>query len=166
MDLGGGSGALCIPIALKYPHIEAIIVDLPLVCQAAEGIIAQYGVSNQVKTCPGDFFKGGFPEGADVALLSQVLHDWSRDECLIILKNAIETLPQGGKIIVNEWLINDDKTGPLAAAMLSLTMLVDTQGGSNYTGAEISEMLKKVGFVNTAVQSLIGPNGIVTADKP
>lgn len=166
LDLGGGSGALCIPIALKYPHIEAIIVDLPLVCQATEEVIAQYGVSNQVKTYPGDFFKGGFPEGADVVLLSQVLHDWSKDECLIILKNAIETLPKGGKIIVNEWLIKDDKTGPLAAAMLSLTMLIDTQGGANYTGAEISDMLKKVGFVNTAVQPLIGPNGIVTASKP
>jgi precorrin-6B methylase 2 len=166
LDLGGGSGALCIPIAIKYPHIEAIIVDLPLVCQAAEEVITQYGVSNQVKTYPGDFFKGGFPEGADVVLLSQVLHDWGKEECLIILKNAIETLPQGGKIIINEWVIKDEKTGPLAAAMLSLTMLIDTESGSNYTGNEISEMLKKVGFVDTAVQPLIGPNGIVTATKP
>jgi hypothetical protein len=65
-------------------------------------------------------------------------------------------------------LVNDEKTGPPPAALMSLNMLIETRGGRNYTAAEYEGWLQDTGFVriHTVMFEAAGANGAVVGYKP
>ncbi|SMD26352.1 methyltransferase [Kibdelosporangium aridum] len=146
LDVGGGGGAYTIELCRQYPQLTATVYDLPFVCEQTSARIAEVGLSDRITCVGGDFFNdAALPEGHDAALLSSVLHDWSAEENLGILRKVHAALPAGGRIIVSELLMDDDKTGPVPAAMFNLLMLVETERGQNYTGAEYAQWLTQAG---------------------
>ncbi|HET7854318.1 MAG TPA: methyltransferase [Candidatus Methylomirabilis sp.] len=166
LDVGGGSGAYCIEAARRYPHLRATVFDLPAALEIAREKIAEAGFADRIKTHPGDFFNEELPKGADVVLLSMILHDWTPEKNRAILKRCFDALPSGGAVIVSELMMNDEKTGPISAALMSLNMLIETEG-RNYTWAEYTAWLKEVGF--REIQGLPvespGANGILVGRK-
>jgi hypothetical protein len=65
-------------------------------------------------------------------------------------------LPSGGRIVISELLVNDEKTGPPAAALMSLNMLVETVG-RNYTAAEYEQWLHAAGFMDVQTVTFEAP---------
>jgi 3-hydroxy-5-methyl-1-naphthoate 3-O-methyltransferase len=63
--------------------------------------------------------------------------------------------------------VNDDKTGPPPAALISLTMLVEDEG-RNYTAAEYEQWLTETGFRRIRRIPLDVPtaSGVVIGEKP
>ena len=96
-----------------------------------------------------------------------ILHDWPPVKNFTILRKCFDALEPGGSIIISELMMDDDKTGPLSAAMMSLCMLIDTEG-RNYTWSEYTIWLEEVGF--TEVQRIPidspGANGLLLGRKP
>ena len=116
----------------------------------------------------GDFFAdSSLPGGHDTILLSMILHDWAEDRCRAILQKCWAALPSGGQVIIAELLVNDARTGPPAAALMSLNMLVETEG-RNYTPAEYGAWLGDLGFqdIRTVWFEAAGANGAVIGRKP
>jgi len=165
IDIGGGSGAYSINVAKEYPNMSATVADLGPVCKVAEVYIAQYGLSGRVKTTQLDFWKQDIPKGHDVAFLSHIIHDYDEEKGMTLLKKIHSSLNPGGAMIVSEWMLNDDKTGPVPSAMMGLNMIIETNGGRNYSFTEISEMLKKAGFENIEKRPLAGPAQIAIGYK-
>ena len=100
--------------------------------------------------------------------MSMIMHDWSEPEDREILRKCYEALPSGGMVVISELLVNDEKTGPAPAALMSLNMLIETEGGRNYTPSEYAEWLTELGFGNirTVWFEAAGANGAVLAYKP
>jgi 3-hydroxy-5-methyl-1-naphthoate 3-O-methyltransferase len=168
LDVGGGSGAYDIELCRRYPHLRATVYDLPFVAEIAAAKIKEAGVSDRIQTVGGDFFaEAAFPRGHDAILLSMILHDWNIPKNRDILRKCYEALPRGGAVIISELLVNDDKTGPAPAALMSLNMLIETEG-RNYTPAEYSAWLEEIGFRNmrTIWFEAPGANGVVLGYKP
>ncbi len=167
LDVGGGSGAYCIEVARRYSHLHAVVFDLPSALRIAEEKITEAGLSDRIKVCPGDFFAQELPDGSDVILLSMILHDWTAEKNLRILKKCFEALPSGGTVIVSELMTDDDKTGPVPAALMSLNMLIETEG-QNYTWSEYTQWLKDTGFKNIQRIHIESPgaNGLLIGHKP
>jgi hypothetical protein len=96
-----------------------------------------------------------------------ILHDWAQDRCRAILQKCWAALPSGGQVIIAELLVNDERTGPPAAALMSLNMLVETEG-RNYTPAEYTAWLADLGFqhIDTVWFDAAGANGAVIGRKP
>jgi len=169
LDVGGGSGAFDIELCQRYPSLSATVYDLPFVTEIAEERIAEAGLSGRISAQPGDFFADPkYPAGHDVILLSMIMHDWSEQEDRAILRKCYETLPPGGAVVICELLVNDDKTGPAPAALMSLNMLIETVDGRNYTAAELSGWLENIGYNNIRVVwfEAAGANGAVIGYKP
>ena len=148
--------------------LTATVFDLPHVTEFAAGKIAAAGLSGQISTAAGDLFAPGpYPAGHDVALLSLILHSFTPDQDQQILAKTFACLPSGGLILISELLVNDDKTGPPPAALMSLTMLVEDEG-RNYTAAEYEQWLTQAGFRHTRRIPLDvpGANGAIIAEKP
>jgi hypothetical protein len=84
-----------------------------------------------------------------------------------ILAKTLDCLPSGGLVVISELLVNDDKTGPPPAALMSLTMLIEDEG-RNYTAAEYEQWLTETGFHNARSLALDvpGANGLIIAEKP
>ena len=101
-----------------------------------------------------------------MALLSHIVHLYDEQKAKVLLKNVYDSLPNDhGIVIISEWLLNDEKTGPIPSALMSLTMILEQARGRNYSFVEISKILTDVGFKNIERRSLAGPAEIVIGYK-
>lgn len=169
LDVGGGSGACSIELCRHYPQLRATVLDLPPVNQISGRKIADAGFGRRIKPCAGDFFRdAALPAGHDAILLSMILHDWGESQNSEILAKCYAALPVGGTLVIVDRLLNDEKTGPIGAALNNLMMLVETEDGRNYTRAEYSSWLQATGFeqIRTVWFEAIGANGALIALKP
>jgi hypothetical protein len=166
LDIGGGSGAVDIELCKQYAGLSATVFDLPHVAEIAAGKIAAAGLGGRIATAPGSFFDA-FPEGHDVHLFSMILHDWDEEKNRALLARSFAALPRGGAVVISELLVNDEKTGPAPAALMSLNMLIETEG-RNYTPAEYSAWLMDAGFrdIETIWFDAPAANGVVIGRKP
>jgi hypothetical protein len=169
LDIGGGSGAMDIELCRQYRNLRATVYDQPSVVEIATQKISQAGMGGRIGTVAGNFFTdASYPVGHDLILLSMIMHDWSEEEDRQILRKCYDTLPSGGAVVICELLVNDQKTGPAGAALMSLTMLIDTRDGRNYTAQEYASWLKDTGFrkIRTVRFKAPGADGAVIAEKP
>jgi len=168
LDVGGGSAAFDIELCRLYPDLTATVYELPRVADIAAAKVKEAGIAKRIETVTGDFFAdSALPGGHDTILLSMIMHDWAEDRCRAILRKCWDALPSGGQIIIAELLVNDARTGPPAAALMSLNMLIETEG-RNYTPAEYGAWLGDLGFqdVRTVWFEAAGANGAVIGRKP
>lgn len=165
LDIGGGSGAFDIELCKQCPTLRAAVFDLPHVAAIAERNVAQAGLADRIEGIGGTFF-GAFPDGYDLHLFSMIMHDWDVEKNKGLPCRSYETLAPGGAVVISELLVNDDKTGPATAALMSLNMLIETEG-RNYTPAEYAAWLTEAGFrdVETVWFDAPGANGAVIGHK-
>jgi len=145
LDIGGGQGTYSIEVCRKYRALRSVVFDLPPVLSITRRRIREARLSHRIEAMAGDFFTEPLPHGADVALLSAILHDWPPDKITAILGRVHDALPRGGTLLVRELFVNDDGTGPLYAAMSSLVMLLEVHG-ENYSWATYEGWLREAGF--------------------
>jgi 3-hydroxy-5-methyl-1-naphthoate 3-O-methyltransferase len=168
LDVGGGSGAFDIELCRRYPTLRATVFDLPGIVEIAAEKVRQTDVGARIEAVAGDFFvQDALPAGHDAILLSMILHDWSEMKGRELLRHCYDTLPSGGTIMICELLVNDEKSGPAPAALMSLNMLIETEG-RNYTAAEYRAWLSETGFgdIETIWFEATGANGVVMGRKP
>jgi len=165
LDVGGGSGAHAIGACLKWPHLQAIVFDLAPVCNVAEEYIARYGLKTRVRTQPGDMWSDPFPS-ADLHFYGDIFHDWPPEKSRFLARKSFESLEPGGRIILREVLQNEERSGPLPAAAYNISMLLLTQG-QQFSGSELSSMLKVAGFVDIEIKSTnFGYRSLAIGRKP
>lgn len=75
------------------------------------------------------------------------------------MKNIYKSLANDGVVVISEWLLNDEKTGPASAALVGLNMIIETHGGKNHSYAEIVGKLNQAGFKRSERRSLAEPAG-------
>jgi hypothetical protein len=168
LDIGGGGAAFDIELCRRYPDLRATVYDLPHVCELTADRLAEAGMTGRIAVHPGDFFADAdLPGGHDTVLLSMIMHDWDEQRDREILDKCFRALPSGGMLMISELLVDDDKTGPLDAALMSLNMLAGTYG-RNYTEAEYRAWLAAAGFAEprTVRFQAPGANGAILAGKP
>ena len=166
MDVGCGSGVYGIEIARAHPGLKVVLLDLKEMAVAAQKFIDRAGMSGQVTTAAVNMFTEQWPRGHDGHFFSNVFHDWSDETCRLLARKSFEALPRGGRIFLNEILMDDDGTGPFPAAAFSLMMLVGTLG-KQYSLTEFREILGSAGFVDfESVRTGGGYYSLVTARKP
>ena len=156
LDVGGGTGVFDISLCDAYPHLHATIYEVPVVAEIATKQIAERGLADRIAVVSGDFLTEDLPTGHDAVLLSGVLHNWDPPTGRTILRKVHEALAPGGVVMICESFVDDDLTGPMPAAMMSLNMLVKTAGGRNYTVAENSEWLEEAGFTDIKLVPFTG----------
>jgi hypothetical protein len=164
VDVGTAQGGLITQVALANPHIEGIGFDLPEVGPVFEDYVAANGLSERVKFAAGSFMNNPLPK-ADVVMMGHILHDWNLDIKRMLVKKAFDALPPGGAFIVYESIIDDDRSKNVFGLLMSLNMLIETDGGFDYTGADCAGWMKEAGFSETRVEHLVGPDSMVVAIK-
>jgi len=165
LDVGAGAGSFSIAIANRNQNAKFTLLDLEPILNISRQYIKNAGLESRVTCHRANMFRDPWPRGFDGVLFSNILHDWSADECKFLLREAHGSLVPGGRIMIHEILMDDDQQGPPAAAAFSLTMLIRTEG-KQYSYAEMSEMLVECGFRNPQKQKASGYYYIVTGEKP
>jgi hypothetical protein len=100
-----------------------------------------------------DFFADPLPE-SDVLVMGRILHNWDLPTRKLLLEKGYQALPKGGALIVYDPLIDDARCVEAHGLLSSLNMLIETKGGSEYTGAECMYWLQQAGFRETHIEPL------------
>jgi len=160
VDIGSAEGGLPATVALAHEHITGGGFDLPAVGPIFDDYVAGLGLSERLRFHPGDFFADPLPR-ADVLAMGHILHDWDLDGKLALLARAHDALPDGGALIVFDAIIDDERRENAFGLLMSLNMLIELPGGFDYTGADCEAWMREVGFRDTRVEHLAGPDSMV-----
>lgn len=164
LDVGGGSGCYAIAIANANTDMQATIMELKPVCAVAEDYIAKAGVSDRVDTKAVDMFREAWPEGYDAHFFANVFHDWSFETCAELAKKSYASLAPGGRICLQEMLLDEGEDNPAAPVAFSFLMTWGTKG-QQFTLDELRGILESAGFKNIRAQRSYGYYSMVTGDK-
>ena len=130
--------------------MTATVFDLPTTRIFAERTIARFNLADRI-----DFKEGCYVDDTvdlepeyDVAWTSHNLHGEGPEEAKKIVRFAVSALKPGGLIFIHEFILNNDKTGPLFPALFSINMLLGTPRGRAYSEQEIIAILDKNGVVD------------------
>ena len=159
IDLGGGPGTYAVYFCRANPGLSATIYDRPTTEPIAMNVVRSFGLENRVDFASGDFLAESLPEGYDVAWLSQIMHGDSPEDAARIVAKAGKILKPGGLLIIQDFVLDDDRRGPAHPALFSLNMLVGTRGGQAYTWAELESMLRMAGAVSVSKLDVDLPMG-------
>ena len=163
-DVGCAQGGVAVEIALAHTHLTGGGMDLPVVQPIFEAYVQARGAAERLHFHSGDFFKDRLP-ASDVIIMGHILHDWNLDEKMMLLRKAYDALPPRGALIVHEALIDDARKKNTFGLLMSLNMLIETQGGFDFTGADCRRWMKAAGFRRTRVERLAGSDGMVVGYK-
>jgi hypothetical protein len=162
VDVGGASGNMLVEILKRYPGPRCVLFDLPHVVRDAPERFRAVGLAERFRAEGGSFFDS-VPAFGDAYVISHVIHDWSEEQCLTILRNCHRAMKDDAKLLIVEMVLPEgDEMHP--GKLLDLTMLV-LPGGEERTAAEYAALLDKADFRLTRVVPTRSAASLVEAVK-
>ncbi len=165
LDVGGGSGAYSIAFANASNELRAEIFDLAAVTPIAQGHVGAAGLEDRIITRVGDLRTDKLGRGYNLVFVSAICHMLSPEENLDLLKRCFEATTSGGRIVIQDFVLDASRTAPKMGALFALNMLVGTRAGSSYSQPEYVEWLEAAGFNDVHKISLPGPTALMIAIK-
>jgi hypothetical protein len=164
IDIGSAQGCLPVQLARVHAHLTGGGFDLPPMKSVFDKYVEEHGLSARLRFYPGDFFQDQLPS-ADVLVMGRVLHNWNLGTKKMLLKKAYDALPTGGALIVYERLIDDARRINATGLLDSLNMLVVTEGGFGFTGADCIGWMCATGFRDIRVEHLTNDQSMIMGAK-
>lgn len=146
LDVGGGSAAFSMEIVKKNPSISAVVLDLPYVIPLTKKYVSEAGLSDKFNFIEGDYLTTELKDNYDLILLSAIVHINNYDQNKMLVKKCADVLNKNGMIIINDFVMNEDRTQPRQSALFALNMLVGTENGDTYTEKEMREWFESAGL--------------------
>ncbi len=160
LDIAAGPGLYGIEIAKLNPKAEIYALDWRNVLELSAEHARQAGVEKRYHTIPGSAFDVDLGSGYDLILLPNFLHHFDHATNVKLLKRVRAALQPSGRLVTVEFVPNDDRISPPAAAAFSLMMLGSTESGDAYTLKELDRMFRDAGFGSSDAQPL-GPQTLI-----
>jgi cyclopropane fatty-acyl-phospholipid synthase-like methyltransferase len=165
LDVGGGSGAYSIAFARAEPALRAEIFDLATVVPIAQGHVQEAGLSGRITTRVGDLRVDALGADYDLILLSAICHMLGPSSIVSLLGRCFSALSSGGRLVIQDFVLEADRTSPRSAALFALNMLVGTPDGRTYSHEEYASWLEQAGFADVRRVRLPGPTGLMIGHR-
>lgn len=161
-DVGGAHGTLLAAALRANPNARGILFDLPHVIETAAEAVAAEGIAERCELVGGDFFEA-VPDGADLHLVSHIVHDWDDEHAARLLTNCHRALAPGGKLLLLEAVVPTDNR-PSGAQPMDLNMLV-LASGRERTAEEFRDLLARAGFRLERIIPTHSPVSVIEATR-
>jgi hypothetical protein len=147
VDVGGGHGHILVGVLQAHPRLRGVLFDLPVVVQHAGSSLQAAGVADRCEIVGGDFFER-VPAGADLYILSDILHDWPDDRAVAVLCSVRAAMTPQSRLVVSERPAperGESTAYAQSVLLLDLNMLV-RNGGRERTAAAHEALLSQAGL--------------------
>jgi len=148
LDIAGGAATYSIALAKENPQLTSVVLDLPFPLEVASDNIAQNGLTDRISTRTGSYWDAEYEPVFDLVLISQIIHGLSYSQCAKLIERSVHALAPGGRMIVSDSILSEDRTYPYHAALFSAYMLATTKQGQSYTFNEVREWMESAGLGN------------------
>jgi hypothetical protein len=166
VDVGGGSGAVLVPILQKYPSMRGTLFELPGMARAAMPILGQLPCSDRIDVDTGDILAGA-PKGThDIAIMRALVQVLSRADAAVAIANTARCLRPGGRLyITGSGIVQDDRLSPASGVYLNLTLMNFYPHGEAYTISEHYRLLEQAGCVEPSHATMPSGSTLIWAVK-
>ncbi len=146
LDLGGGAGTNAIAFCRTYPHLNAVVFDLPQTLTVTERAVKDAGLEGRIRLQAGDFNADPLGGPYEAVLMSDILHYQGPEANAALVKKCYAHLKAGGRLIIKDRFLDESGTGPAWVTAFAVHILVNTEKGRCYKVAEAMGWMKEAGF--------------------
>lgn len=146
LDVGTGPGAFSIAFLRAHPALHATLFDFPQVIAIAREQIDRAGLLDRADFKTGDVTKDDFGNGYDIVFVSNIIHSFGPENNQMLVRKCFDALVPGGRLIIKDFLVDPNRTGPAFSLVFALNMLVNTGQGDTYTCEEVARWTSGAGF--------------------
>jgi SAM-dependent methyltransferase len=154
LDIAASHGLYGITLAQQSPHVEVVAVDWAPVLEVAQENAQKFGVIDRYHLLPGSAFDVDFGKGYDLVLLTNFLHHFDVKTNERLLEKIYAAMNDGARAVTLEFIPNEDRVTPPAAASFAMTMLASTPAGDAYPFSELEKMFANAGFKRSELHPL------------
>jgi SAM-dependent methyltransferase len=164
LDLGGGTGSFLAAVLARHGHLGGTLFELPAVVAIARERLAATPLAARVEVVGGDLFADRLPDGHDVVLLANVLHVFSPEHNLQLLRRVRDHVPAGARLLLVSFWTDPTHTEPAFAALVAGEFLLDAGEGDVYSVEEVGAWLGETGWRALEHRPLVGPASLIVAE--
>lgn len=167
LDVGGGTGAMTISLCKAYGDLHSTIIDFPNVAEIGWRFIAEADLVDRVRYIPGNAVEVAWPGEQDAILMSYLLSGVPGDAVPTLLDKAFAALAPGGKLLIHDFMVEEDRSGPALAALWQLQHMAFTPEARSLSVDWLIAKGREIGFETDGGQNLIpAMTKLVVLEKP
>ncbi|MCR9219599.1 MAG: acetylserotonin O-methyltransferase [Alphaproteobacteria bacterium] len=167
LDVGGGTGAMTISLCRAYPDLQATIIDFPNVAEIGWRFISEAGLVDRVRYIPGNAVEAEWPGRQDAILMSYLMSGVPGPAVAQLLDKAFAALKPGGRLMVHDFMVDENRRGPALAALWQLQHMAFTPDAHSLSVGWLTEAAKAAGFEPDEGRDLIpAMTKLVVLTKP
>ena len=148
LDIAGGAATYSIAFAGENPLLTSVVLDLPFPLEVASGNIEKNGLRDRVSTRAESYWEAEYEPEFDLVWISQVIHHLDSSQCAELVKRSVKALVPGGRMVIHDSILAEDRVSPYFAAMFSVSMLATTERGQCHSFNEIQKWMTDAGLDN------------------
>jgi 2-hydroxy-4-(methylsulfanyl)butanoate S-methyltransferase len=166
LDVAGGGGAFSIVLCQRAAELRSTIIDFPTVAAVGRDLVRDSGLADRITFVEGDARELGWPDGNDLVLMSYLLSAVSEASAHDLLRKAAKALRPGGRLLVHDFMVDDDETGPPLAALWLLNAVTIDADVAALTPAWLSAAAARAGFEDPQLTPVVpGTTRLLTARR-
>lgn len=166
LDVGGGTGAYSITLCRANPQLRATIVDFPNVADLGEAMVADAGLSERISYVRGNALEADWPRDQDVILMSYLMSGVPDHAHEALIDRARDHLAPGGQLLVHDFIVDEDLTGPKNTALWQLQHTAFTPEARSLDDGWLRDRMQDAGLTGVAITPMIpGMTKLVRATR-
>jgi ubiquinone/menaquinone biosynthesis C-methylase UbiE len=146
LDLGGGPGIYAEKFLDEYPDLQITLFDQPETIKVAQSVLSNHTSFRNIEFISGNFQNDPIGENYDIIFSSNVIHIFGSESLKSLFDKCHQALKPGGRLLIKDFFLNDDYTGPEFTSLFSLHMLMSTEDGKCYSDSEMISLLEESNF--------------------
>lgn len=147
LDIAGGSSIFGMTILARDPAAEVTQLDWPNVNAVAKKLNKERSLEGKIRFVDGEHRSANLEKNYyDLVLASNFCRFESPTGNQALFAKVYSALKSGGRFVVNDFLPNEERTGPTFVLRFSVYTLTHTPEGECWSLSQYSEWLKKAGF--------------------
>lgn len=164
LDVGGGSGVWSAIWLGANRQAKGVQLDWPQVNRIARGFVANFGVGDRFETIDGDFHTANFgSEQYDFGIYGHIAHQEQPADNIAVFRKFRQAIKPGGALVINDFILTDERKGNPFAMMFASQMLLFTKAGFTWRQSDYREWLSEAGFKSIEIEQTPTPSTLVFA---